>query len=139
MLLRQPAVSHLCFAERVPGTDRPGGYRVALGRVAGPIFSTFTKMDFSLTKIFHFALTRDADLGEQRSAGAPSKYAALGGYGPSEAGAEVVETVLPPQAYALASPPGALYGLKAHKTIGGHGDISNAATWWAFHTLLQLP
>lgn len=38
-LLLQPAVSHLCFAERVPGTDRPGGYRAALQRVERPILS----------------------------------------------------------------------------------------------------
>ena len=39
LLLLQPAVNHLCFAEKVTNTNRPGGYREVLNRVRKPILS----------------------------------------------------------------------------------------------------
>jgi hypothetical protein len=83
LLLLQPAVSYLCFAENVDGKGRHGGYRHALERMERPILSTFSSQDQPLTKFFHLAVRRDSDLGEQKIAGVPpSKYAALGGFGP---------------------------------------------------------
>ncbi len=137
VLLLQPAVSHLCFAKKVPGTDRPGGYRNALARTNNPILTTFTKHDSALTKFFHYALTRGSDLGELGMAGAPSPYAALGGFGPSEADASVVGIQLPPQVYNLTNNPPEIYALKGDATISGHGDISNTSTWWALYNLVS--
>lgn len=133
-LLLQPAVSHLCFSEDVPGLNRPGGYRAALDprRCRQPLLTTFSARDVPLTRTFHLALRRRSDLGEVGVAGAaPSRYAALGGFGPG--GLDGEATVVP------AAPPGARYplgagarviGVEASSVISGHGDISNPSTWW---------
>ena len=138
VLLLQPAVSHLCFAQRVPGTDRAGGYRAALDRVEKPILTTFSTHDAPLTRTFHLALRRDADLGEARIAAAgdpPSPHAALGGFGPRGCGERLADIQDPPQPYALDG--GArVIGLRGTRTISGHGDVSNESTWWALHTLV---
>lgn len=139
LLLLQPAVSHLCFAENVPGTDRAGGYRQVLGRVRRPILSTFSKHDFPLTKTFHLALRRKSDLGEAQIAGAgepPSKYAALGGYGPRGAREKLIDIRDAGQRYELADDV-EIYGLRGDRTISGHGDISNPSTWWALYNLVS--
>lgn len=137
MLLLQPAVSHLCFAETVPGTTHPGGYRPALARVRKPILATFSAHDFPLTKTFHLALRRRDDLGEVKIAGAgdpPSKYAALGGFGPRGAGERIIDIRDAGQPYDW--PTGtAVIGLRGTRTIQGHGDISNESTWWALYSL----
>lgn len=139
MLLLQPAVSHLCFANLVPGSGQPGGYRSALQRVENPILSTFSAHDVALTKTFHLALRRDADLGERgfSAAGAPpSKFAALGGFGPRGAGETLVPIRSAGQAYALDDAV-RIYGIDGTAAISGHGDISNPATWWALHSLVS--
>lgn len=139
MLLLQPAVSHLCFAKTVPGTNRSGGYRLALDRVDRPIFSTFSSHDAPLTKTFHLALRRKSDLGEARIAVAgdpPSLYAALGGFGPRGAGEQIINIQDPRQDYQLdENVP--IYGLQGSRTISGHGDISNLSTWWALYSLTK--
>ena len=138
-LLLQPAISHLSFAESVPGTDHPGGYTDAPKRVMLPIMSTFTRRDGPLHKFFHLALRRKKDLGEKEIGGgddAPSHYAAMGGYGPSEAGAEIIDIKLLPERYDFGKDAPEIYGLKAHETISGHGDISNESTWWALYNLV---
>ncbi|HEX5632827.1 MAG TPA: hypothetical protein VFX50_06340, partial [Gemmatimonadales bacterium] len=130
MLLLQPAVSHLCFA---------GGYQRVPDRVAGSIFSTYSRHDFPLRNTFHLALRREADLREARIAAGdepPSRYAALGGYGPREAREKLVPIQPPGQAYAL-DPAVKVYGLQAHEAIRGHGDISNPATWWALYSQVR--
>lgn len=140
MLLLQPAVSHLSFADRVRGTDppRPGGYRVALGRVESPILSTYSEHDVPLTKLFHNAVRRKSDLGEDRIAAAggdpPSKFAALGGFGPRRAGEELIDILDPGTEYDLDDAV-EVYGVDGSRTIAGHGDISVPSTWWALHTL----
>ena len=136
MLLLQPAVSHLCFAETVPGTDRSGGYRPVLDRVNKPVLSTFSRHDFPLTKTFHLALRRKKDLGEAQIAGdgPPSRYAALGGFGPRGCNEELIDIKGLNEAYAL-DPDVQIYGLRGDKAIDGHGDISNEATWWALYSL----
>ncbi|WP_373500305.1 alpha/beta fold hydrolase [Desulfococcus sp.] len=137
MLLLQPAVSHLCFAQKVPGTDHPGGYREALARVNKPILTTFSAHDFPLTKTFHLALRRKDDLGEAKIAGVgdpPSKYAALGGFGPRGAGEALIDIRDAGQPYQW--PAGTeIIGLRGTRTIKGHGDISNESTWWALYSL----
>lgn len=149
LLLLQPAVSHLCFAEAVPRVGKPGGYVAALAgdRVRGPVLCTYSNKDFALHNTFHFALRRDSDLGEQdigiaSDAGAtsagqpPSIFAALGGYGPRGAGQTLVD---PMPAAGAAYPPlvGKLIGLDGSaRLIGSHGDITSPATAWALHRLV---
>ncbi len=137
MLLLQPAVSHLCFAEAIPANNQPGGYRPALARVKKPILTTFSSHDVPLTKTFHLALRRAEDLGEVKIAGAgdpPSKYAALGGYGPRHAGELVVDIRDVGERYDLGVA-NQVIGLRGNRTIKGHGDISNPSTWWALYCL----
>jgi hypothetical protein len=138
VLLLQPAVSHLCFADAVPVKNVPGGYRGALARVDRAIFSTFSKHDIPLTKTFHLAIVRPSDLGEMKIAAAgepPTWFAALGGFGPRRAGERLIEMPVPPAAYPLDATT-KLYGLRGDATISGHGDISNPSTWWALHNLV---
>lgn len=137
MLLLQPAVSHLCFAESIPANGLPGGYRPALARVNKPILTTFSAHDFPLTKTFHLALRREDDLGEAKIAAGgdpPSKYAALGGFGPRHAGEQLLDIQDPGQPYQLGAA-GWVLGLRGTRTIKGHGDISNPSTWWALYSL----
>lgn len=145
-LLLQPAVSQWCFAERVVGRDHPGGYRGALQRTRRPIFATFSKNDLPLRKVFHLAARRDRDLGQPEIAGtglprAPSRYAALGGYGPGglrEEELQVLTLEAPPQPYAIRRDPvPEVCALNGDRGIGGHGDISNSSTWWTLLTLLD--
>lgn len=140
ILLLQPAVSHLCFAATVPETHppRPGGYRGVLDRVEQPILSTFSANDSALTKTFHLALRRADDLGEARIAAPgepPSRYAALGGFGPRGAGERLVDIEDAGRRYDL-SGPARVVGLRGTRTIAGHGDISNESTWWALYCLV---
>jgi hypothetical protein len=148
LLLLQPAVSHLCFADLIPRSGKPGGYRRALERVQAPILSTYSDDDFPLHRTFHLALRRDSDLGDQdigiaadtdTTAGKPpSNYAALGGYGPRRAGQRLVDPMpaaaAPYPAFGAAE---AVIGLDGSQgLIGSHGDITNAATAWALHRLM---
>jgi len=152
LLLLQPAVSHLCFADSVPGVDRPGGYVAALQaeRVKPPLFSTYSRRDFALHDTFHLALRRDGDLGEQdiglaaagedTSAGRPpSRFAALGGYGPRRAHQYLVDPMPrtgelypdAPTGTAIVSLDGSAPGL-----IEAHGDIRDPNCAWALHRLI---
>ena len=148
VLLLQPAVSQWCFAKQIPGTNRPGGYRKALDRVKGPVFTTYTRNDDALTKFFHLALRRDVDRGQPRSAAGgdalelpepPSRYAALGGFGPrglDPAEIEIVRMTMPPTPYTWKPTP-KVWALNGDATITGHGDISVPATWWALYQLIE--
>jgi len=137
VLLLQAAVSRFCFATKVPGKPYPGGYRVAFDRVTQPILATFTRRDLPLTKLFHWAVRRDSDLGQPEIAGvrpAPSKYAALGGFGPdgcldSEYLVEPIHAVGQP--YVLDTPQLRIVALQADEEIKGHGAVSVPETWWA--------
>jgi hypothetical protein len=134
VLLLQPACSHLCFAADVPGLGQPGGYRNALepGRCRQPVMATLSSHDRPLTRDFHLFVRRRSDLGEVVIAGrAPSRYAALGGFGPD--GVEGQGSVLP------ATDPGQPYrpdtgarvvGVESSRVISDHSDVSNRWTWW---------
>jgi pimeloyl-ACP methyl ester carboxylesterase len=136
LLLLQPAVNYLCFAKDATGAGQPGGYRPALERVEQPILSTFSQHDQGL-RLFHLALRRASDLGEARIAGAPpSRYAALGGYGPGGVDGESREIPIRQVGEAYDLGPGApeIYGVDGTAAISSHGDISNPATWWALYS-----
>ena len=137
-LLLQPALSYRAFAVDADGKGRPGGYRDALKSIAEPVMCTFSSHDFALAKTFHLAVRRRSDLGEQRiAAGAPSRFAALGGYGPGGLSAGESETVDirdPGQAYTELVTPGLeVLALQGAQRIKSHGDILQPATYWALH------
>jgi hypothetical protein len=143
MLLLQPAVNHLCFADQVPGTDHAGGYHQVPDRVRRPILSTFSEHDIPLTKTFHLALRRRQDLGELLTAGRgptdpPSRFAALGGFGPRGAGERLTSILDPGTPYPELSEgaPPEVVGIDGSRTIKGHGNVSNESTWWALHQLV---
>jgi hypothetical protein len=143
VLLLQPAVSCLCFARDADGTGRPGGFRPALERVQLPILSTFSSRDLALRRFYQWALRRGRDLGEPAIAGLapPSRYAALGGFGPGGLGAAavVIDVLDAGTPYALDPGSPEVYGVQATRTISSHGDVSNPSTWWMLQQLLHAP
>ena len=147
VLLLQPAMSHLAFAKDAAGAGRDGGYRAALSRTEQPLFVTFSPQDFPLHDLFHLFVRRGADLGEVNIGAAalttatdpPSRYAALGGYGPRgelRSDWELVPIRPPPNHYEIAERGPRLYGLSAGGVIEGHGKVSNRTTWWAIYELV---
>ncbi len=133
VLLLQPAMSCLCFAADVDGRGHPGGYRGALQLTETPVVVTFSRHDFPLTRVFHLAVRRASDLGEAVIAGGPpSRYAALGGYGPQGLATGEVATVepqWPPTRYTSGSGI-RIIAVRADDVIGGHSDVANPATAW---------
>lgn len=135
LLLLQPAINHLCFADQVPGTTRPGGYRPALTRVQQPIMTTYSEQDFPLHNAFHWALMRAKDLGEAQIAAVgepPNRFAALGGYGPRQCQERLIPIQEVGQPYDLSSASHVI-GLDGSRTIDGHGGIQNESIWWALY------
>ncbi|MBV6520160.1 MAG: hypothetical protein MNPFHGCM_00265 [Gemmatimonadaceae bacterium] len=146
LLLLQPACSYLCFAASVPGTRRAGGYRRALdpSMVRHPIFSTYSRKDLPLHATFHLSLRRDSDAGEPLIAASatsagdpPSRYAALGGYGPRGAGEELRDPIPAAGEDYGSLGTASIIGLDGSKgRISGHGDIAKPETAWALHRLV---
>ncbi|SOE03455.1 alpha/beta hydrolase [Blastococcus haudaquaticus] len=140
VLLLQPAVNHLCFASA--GPDGPaGGYRTALERTVRPVFSTYSRHDAPLTKFFHWALRRDSDLREPMPAGwpePPSRFAALGGFGPHGADDDTARIELRSVGDPYVFPDGRrLVGVDSSASIRSHGGISVPETWWAMRELMR--
>jgi hypothetical protein len=144
VLLLQPAISHLAFAQAQPGRHAQGGYRDALQDVTQPVTLTFTRHDTPLHRVFHLAVRRKRDLAEIAIAAepsVPSLFAALGGYGPR--GAPASERT----SFPIRDPGNAypelddallrLVALDGERTIKGHGDISQPATFWALYEQLR--
>jgi hypothetical protein len=87
-------------------------------------------------------MRRSRDVGEPTIAGvAPSRYAALGGFGPGGLGpvADVIEVHDPGTPYPLDLAPLRVHGIQATRTISSHGDVSNPSTWWMMQQLLHAP
>lgn len=137
VLLLQPAISYLCFAVDATGTGLQGGYRTALERVEQSIMTTYSPHDVPLTHFFHLAVRRSSDIGEEQIAGAPppSRYAALGGFGPGgcETDCSEVEMKKIGDFYDLAPGVRKIHVLNGVQAIFGHGDINNDFTWWALY------
>lgn len=132
VLLLQPAINGWAFAADVAGEGFPGGYRKVLPGVRQPVFTTFTRQDAPLTRFFHLAVRRQRDLGEvQIGAEAPSRFAALGGFGPQGGTApEVLEIAMPPAgtAYPAFAGGNEVVALRAHELIGRrHSSTSSAS------------
>jgi hypothetical protein len=90
-----------------------------------------------LTKTFHLALRRHDDLGELKiAAETPSRFGALGGFGPQASNATIVSICDPVTPYDLTGG-GRIIGVNGTRTIGGHGKISHPSTWWAAYSLLM--
>ena len=136
VLLLQPAVSMYAFADPVPERNVPGGFRIGLKRSRRPIVSTYSAQDSALHDGFHLAVRRHDDLGELQAAGdgVPSKFGALGGFGPLAAGATIEQIRLPVTVYTFGTT-GGIIGMESTGLITGHGDISNEATWWLSYSL----
>jgi pimeloyl-ACP methyl ester carboxylesterase len=137
VLLLQPAMSALCFARDTDGKGRPGGYRSALERSRQPVVTTFSGHDVPLTKLFQWAVRRPSDLGEAVIAGAPpSRFAALGGFGPQGVSGEVevVDALAAPHRYELSTGRTGgrrIIAVRADDVIGSHGNVESSATAWA--------
>lgn len=130
--LFQPAMNHQAFSPDVNG--QPGACRPVLSRVERPVMATYSNKDVPLYRVFHLVCRRAKDLTEIAAAGAVSRYAALGGYGPQTlAPGESAIIALPDVGAAFAPQPGAvrLLGLNGANGIDGHGCVNNARTWWA--------
>ena len=137
LLLLQPAVNHLCFANSLPGGP-VGGYRKALELVKHPIMSTFSARDFPLRNTFHWALNRSKDLGEVQVAGdePPNQYAALGGYGPrGTQDSREVAIKDPGDRYDFGETAPRIWAVNGTRTITDHSDIYSESTAWALFDL----
>jgi hypothetical protein len=144
LLLLEPAISYLCFGQGIDGKSLNGGYRDALNRVEQPILSTFSASDIPLRKLFHLAVIRGSDWGEQRIAGLPpSKFAALGGFGPGglKAGeGKTIEMLAPPAKYPSGEAGVRVYGVDGSRgQIKGHGNVATEFTAWAHLNLVSGP
>lgn len=140
LLLLQPAINQYALADDVPDRGTPGGYHGALERVLQPIVATFTRNDAPLRTFFHIALQRSDDLGEIRIASdePPSRYAAMGGYGPQAVSSHrVLDVHEAGRGYELGDSRPEVIGLRAHDRITGHGDIDNPFTHWALYSLVR--
>lgn len=135
-LLLQPAVSQYAFARKIPDDGRSGGYFGNLARIERPVLATFSKHDSPLTGMFHKAVRRKSDLGEQPVAAgnSPSRYGALGGFGPQDSDETIIPINDPPLAYDFGAG-GRIIGVRGDRTIMGHGDISRPSTWWLAYSI----
>ncbi len=128
VLLLQPAVNYLCLSARLPD-GAPSGYRNVPSQLRQPLLTTYSQRDFPLTKMFHRALRRAKDVGEVAAwPYPPSRYAALGGYGPGELGDECAWSKLPVPATSEALTVNKrVHALDGSNHISGHGDVTNEA------------
>ncbi|KHS70957.1 hypothetical protein RC77_05435 [Pectobacterium brasiliense] len=144
-LLLQPAISYLAFANSLPdNTGKKEGYNNLLTRVEAPIFATFSSHDFALHKVFHWALRRNTDYGEIDTQSKnippdiPSRYAALGGYGPRMSNENLITLESPGTSYTLGTGV-RVFGLNgsSNKKIDDHGAVISEHTAWALYSLTQ--
>lgn len=132
-LLLQPAFSSFGFTDDIEG--RPGGYRPAIDRIRQPIIATRSEHDTPLRRLFHLAVRRASDLGEAQIAGEPpSKFAALGGYGPQRVpgGTEWID--LPDVGEPYPETTKRIYGVDGTAFISSHGAVETRQTAWALLT-----
>jgi hypothetical protein len=129
VLLLQPALSCFAFADM---DGRPGGYRPAFDRVRLPIVTTRSLNDEPLRKFFHLAVRRQSDLAEAVIAAdqPPSKFAALGGYGPQGVDAEWIPMPAVGEPYPL-STAHRMVAVDGTQYISSHGAVETPETAWA--------
>jgi hypothetical protein len=149
VLLLQPAISYLCMAEALPDSPHhPGAFYGVPAKVRQPLMITYSGHDWPLHDFYHLALLRKTDPGEfaprsasssERAGEPPSKYAALGGYGPP--GSNATHGYVPLAGdtsfhIRLGDPPLALDGTIG-KRIDGHGDVTTPITAWLLYLQLR--
>jgi hypothetical protein len=135
VLLLEPALSCYAFTDNLDG--HPGGYRNAFDRSRLPIIATYSSHDVPLTRFFHLAVRRKSDLAEAVIAGQPpSKFAALGGYGPQGVEAEWIDMLAVGDPYPLTTPR-RIIGLNGSKYIASHGAVETPETAWALLSQVQ--
>ncbi|MYR07387.1 hypothetical protein GTV32_14195 [Gordonia sp. SID5947] len=130
VLLLQPALSCYAFTANLDG--RPGGYRPALDRVRLPIITTRSRHDDPLRKFFHLAVRRKSDLAEAVIAAEqpPSKFAALGGYGPQGVDAESIVMPDVGETYPFSTTK-RIIAVEGTPFIASHGGVETPQTAWA--------
>lgn len=140
VLLLQPALSAYAFAPDL-GDGRVGGYRVALSRTRQPIVVTRSRHDAPLTKVFHLVVRRDTDFGDISIASGepPSKFAALGGYGPQGLPEDEVLDVDMPAVGAAYPAEGShrIVAVEGSAFIPDHGTVEVPESAWALLTQLR--
>jgi hypothetical protein len=146
LLLLQPALSHLAFAESLPDGRGRAGYADVPELLDTPVLSTFSRWDVPLHDIFHLAVVRPEDVGEAKVAAAagvdepPNRYAALGGYGPRGAKGQRLVTIPAPGTTVVFNPEDRVLGLDGGgpgKPIDGHMGVANAYTGWALREQMK--
>lgn len=143
MLLLQPALSFLALSDNVPQLGKPGGYAAVKQGIELPILATWSRNDVPLRVLFGLAVRRRDDLGEQNIGAAgredpPSRFAAMGGWGPVGEPDVTDLEILQPQGmdrYPLADGARVL-AVDGTKSISGHSDVTNSATAWALYNLI---
>ncbi|MCA1648331.1 MAG: hypothetical protein LC797_23695 [Chloroflexi bacterium] len=142
ILLMQPALSYLAFADRLPGASVAGGYRAAKYRCELPILVTWSRRDISLRTLFQLAVRRSSDLGDQNIGAAavdtpPSRFAAMGGWGPEAAADVRNEEIRTPDGGRYDLGRTEVLALESDCVIKAHGDVVQDATCWALYNLVE--
>jgi hypothetical protein len=141
VLLLQPALSCYAFTTNLDG--RPGGYRPAFQRSRLPIITTYSANDQPLTKFFQLAVRRKSDIAEAVIAAGepPSKFCALGGYGPHGVGVDASTDWLTMPDTGIAYPTVAnecrIIAVDGTPYITGHGHVEIPQTAWALLTQVR--
>src|SRR6266704_4896547 len=121
VLLLQPAMS--CYAFTADLDGHVGGYRSALDRVREPIVTTYSRHDVPLRWFFQRVVRRKSDLAEAVIAGqAPSRFAALGVFGPQGVDAEWIEMPAAGEPYPL-TVDDRIIAVDGTRFISGHGAV----------------
>lgn len=129
VLLLEPALSCFAFADDIDG--HAGGYHSALQRVRQPIITTHSANDVPLTKFFHLAVRRNSDLAEAVIAGQPpSKFAAMGGYGPAGVATDWIDMPAVGDSYPLSTDMRVI-AANGTRYIASHGAVETPETAWA--------
>ena len=141
VLLLQPALSCYAFTTNLEG--RQGGYRPAFQRSRLPIIATYSANDQPLTKFFHLAVRRKSDIAEAVIAAGepPSKFCALGGYGPHGAGVDGnTQWLTMPDVgdgYTPVAHGCRIIAVDGTRYITSHGNVEIPQTAWALLTQVR--
>lgn len=131
LILLQAAISSYAFADRVPGHDRPGGYRAALAAVRGPVVATYSSHDWPLTYAYPLGSRLAGQVGELQRASDISRYAALGAVG--AVGGRRATLNAAPARYRFA--PG-LWSVNGGDLIDGHSGYYNLHVAWLIWSVI---
>lgn len=130
LLLLQGAVSAWAFADQVPDTTLPGGYRSVLSRVSGPLIATYSKHDWPLQYAYPAGSMLAGQVGELSSdADTVSPHAALGAVGAAGAGTASHHRTILQSGVEYDLGPG-IWSIQSDEVIDGHSGIYHAQVAW---------